>query len=501
MTTEQQATLYAPPAKNQGFSLNPGEYLGLGTALLGCVASIAFVPGLLGPLCCIVILVAALIVFVAPIGPGGERISPLIPSFFSYVARYMTGQLHVNYRKPDGLVITDYDNTDQPLPRFIGRVTLSSFRAGERLVGVLVDSSENFWPWSVRYNITLRIASKSQFVLDDPAQQDLLMGQWRRLQELLGNGKNGVSRFSLMPFFLRSQPNATQHFIADSQLAHPESPEATRLRALQALLHTYDTDRRYYVTIQTGGSLKSWRMARKLARGRVGFEALLGAEIEELSAALEHAHLNLVEVLGPQALGILCKRELDYDAGASIGYLETLPEGEVCGPIWHIGNITDSWSHVVIDNTYAASFQIVGWPQRPVGADFLTPLLVLSGVSYRLTVSFQATDPRKTELLTRMEVTSSETAIEEREAKGRVVSAKLRQKAQQATDRDEEFAQGHIRFAILGMVTVVAPSLDELKTQMAVLRSAAELRRIVLHGCYGWQRDALSHTMPLCRGI
>jgi hypothetical protein len=89
---------------------------------------------------------------------------------------------------------------------------------------------------------------------------------------------------------------------------------------------------------------------------------------------------------------------------------------------------------------------------------------------------------------------------------GKRTSARERQRESAVATREEELASGHgaVRFA--GYVTVSVPNsgpdgVSELGMTVRKVEMAANSRQLRLERMWGQQDDALTYTLPLCRGL
>jgi hypothetical protein len=80
-------------------------------------------------------------------------------------------------------------------------------------------------------------------------------------------------------------------------------------------------------------------------------------------------------------------------------------------------------------------------------------------------------------------------------------TARHRREAEGALHRENELADGHGDYRFCGYVSTSANSALELDGVCAELEQAAQQSHLELRRLFGQQRDALTWTMPLARGL
>jgi hypothetical protein len=162
--------------------------------------------------------------------------------------------------------------------------------------------------------------------------------------------------------------------------------------------------------------------------------------------------------------------------------------------------VEERWSSVRVDDRWHATYWIAEWPRVDVGADFLSPLLLVGGAR-TVSVTMAPVPPDRA----LREVHSARTAnmadAELRRRAGFLSTAHHRREAEGALHRETELADGHGDYRFCGYVSVGAPSPLELDAACAELEQAAQQSHLELRRLHGQQRDALSWTMPLGRGL
>ena len=89
---------------------------------------------------------------------------------------------------------------------------------------------------------------------------------------------------------------------------------------------------------------------------------------------------------------------------------------------------------------------------------------------------------------------------------GKRTSARERQRETAVATREEELASGHAAVRFAGYVTVSVPNtgpdaVSELGMTVRKVEMAANSRQLRLERMWGQQDEALTYTLPLCRGL
>jgi hypothetical protein len=233
------------------------------------------------------------------------------------------------------------------------------------------------------------------------------------------------------------------------------------------------------------------RQLRSFGRGPAAISALLRRELRLLQGQLRSA-------------AVAPGRPLDVTQLAGAIRLVTQPAPHPGPPsgvrrAWPMA-VDEQWASVHIDDRWHATYWIAEWPRLEVGADFLAPLLRVGGTR-AVAVTMAPVAPGRAV----REVESARTAdiadAELRRRAGFVATARHHRAAEGAERREAELADGHGDYRFSGYVSVSAPSPRELDGVCAELEQAARQSHLELRRLYGQQREALTWTMPLARGL
>jgi hypothetical protein len=233
------------------------------------------------------------------------------------------------------------------------------------------------------------------------------------------------------------------------------------------------------------------RQVRTFGRGGAAVCSLLRREVRLLQGQLRNAEvqpgrpLDLAQLAGAVRLAVQPSHRPHRRAGSA--------------GAWPMG-IDEHWAAVQVDDRWHATYWIAEWPRIEVGADFLAPLLVVGGTR-AVSLTMAPVPPARA----LREVESARTAeladAELRRRAGFLSTIRHRREAEGSLQREQELVDGHGDYRFCGYVTASARSETDLDGVCAELEQAAQQSHLDLRRLYGQQREALTWTMPLGRGL
>lgn len=245
------------------------------------------------------------------------------------------------------------------------------------------------------------------------------------------------------------------------------------------------------------------REARRHGGGVRGVCRVLLREAEALAERLAIAELNVYGLLDPRAYARAIRDGFDpYGRAARSRLALRDPEREGTDPAL-IGPLgaEESWSTYGTDSGHHATYWVSAWPRTEVGATFLAPLLMQSGVVRSLAVSVEPVPfglaVRKAEAA----ATSEEADEIQRARQGFSTTARTRRRREAVERRSEEIASGHAEMRFAGFLTVSGRDATDLERSCAEAEHAAQLARLELQRLYGEQAAGFTFTLPLARGL
>ena len=237
--------------------------------------------------------------------------------------------------------------------------------------------------------------------------------------------------------------------------------------------------------------------------GDDGATALLLAEVQQVADALVRAQLEVRGVLSPGALQRALRTGLDPFAAAHLTRLEAHDadrdgvDGAGALPLAR----EERWDHVCTDGAIHRVYWVAAWPRRPVGAGFLSPLLLQGARVRTVAMVFEP-------LATRRAMRDAETAVVEDESNrelrsrhGFLTKQRTRRREESNERREIELSVGHTEVRFAGYLAVHARDETELREACREVENRAARCHLELRPLYGQQPDALTFVLPLARGL
>ncbi len=324
------------------------------------------------------------------------------------------------------------------------------------------------------------------FTLEAPATQSHKVDAWGRALASLGQQRS-VRRVQVL---LRTVPNGD----TGARLWWRENAAVGASFAALTLAGLLDDA--YYLARRPEALVAlALRPPRRGAR-RIGPDAAdrLEQDLVALVDALTAADLTVEQWVDPEEVpGVL---RTSYDPATSPS-----PVTATSGSTPAMG-VEEHWRHLRTDSAVHATYWISEWPRSEVGPAFLAPLVLSPGV-FR-TVTLVAEPLPIAAALRELRRAKAEHVADaaQRSRIGQVEDEATRAEVEDLARREQELVAGHGDMRFTGLVTVTAPTPEELETACAATEAAAaqslcEVRRLV-----GQQGLAhLAGAVPLARGV
>ena len=246
---------------------------------------------------------------------------------------------------------------------------------------------------------------------------------------------------------------------------------------------------------------------RRRGGGESAALAVLGEELALLAEQLMRAGVSVRGVLNRRGLAAAIRNGYDpfgrqrrdrgqHDTGTGgIG-------AHSAGPL-----LRDThWSHVAADASLHTTLWIAEWPRVDVRATFLQEVLMATHATRTVALVMELLGP--TGATRRAERAATEAAAEQhlRRRIGKRTSARDGQREGAVATRERELAAGHAAVRFAGYITLSVPNdgpspLDELHGTVSRAEMAANRASLRLERMWGQQDEALTFTLPLCRGL
>ena len=237
------------------------------------------------------------------------------------------------------------------------------------------------------------------------------------------------------------------------------------------------------------------RAVRAAGRGVKGGAEVLRGDMSTLVDSLRQAGVRTAGWLGETDLAVVVRDAFDP---------ATLlpPEVVSVAAMAHAGPlaINESWDRLHHDTGWSQVLWISEWPRIAVPADFLHPLIFAPGVRRSLSILARPvlTDTALRQL--RKDKTAAIADSAQKARIGQIADLSDLQEYDDLLERERSIIAGHADIEFTGLVTVTAPSSDDLDTAVATIRRAAGQSCCELRPVYGHQMQAFtSAALPLGR--
>jgi hypothetical protein len=249
------------------------------------------------------------------------------------------------------------------------------------------------------------------------------------------------------------------------------------------------------------------RAIRDLGGGDEGALLVVADELDLLAHRLSQAGVVVAGVLNRRGLASAIRNGFDpfgrhvRDTGQQNGRVGGIA-AHTAGPLTR----DTCWSHVGCDGSLHTTLWIAEWPRIDVRATFLEELLMHTGATRTVALVMELLGPAQG--MRKAERAATEAGAERalRARIGKRTSARERQRETAVSTREEELATGHAAVRFAGYVTVSVPNTgpdaaSELGMTVRKVEMAANSRQLRLERMWGQQEEALTYTLPLCRGL
>lgn len=332
------------------------------------------------------------------------------------------------------------------------------------------------------------------FVLLDADEQNRRVAAWGRV--LASTCRSG--NVAAVQVLERTLPDSGKG-LADWWTAHGTDDGDWAARTYAELIdRAGPTGERHATTISLTISLRSAaRSVRAAGGGLRGAAAVLRQEVASLTAALRAADLTPSGMLGAGDLALAIRTAYDPAVSAALERHGTAGRDlATAGPV----AVTESWGHLRADSGYHCVLWISEWPRTLVYPGFLAPLLLAPGVRRTFSVTFT---PVRADVAARDLRRKKTEYLSDAAHRGRI--GQIEDAAQTAEygdvlQQEADLTAGHGVLRAVGLVTVSAPTLEELERSVAAVEQAAIQASCETRRLWGQQARAFTYAaLPLAR--
>jgi hypothetical protein len=333
--------------------------------------------------------------------------------------------------------------------------------------------------------------SGSGFILADEGTQNHRVAGWGRLLAGLCQ-QPAVVRLQVLERSLPGGGSQVRRWWAEHALS--EAPWAARLLA-ELVADAQEVSDRHEGFLALA--------VRTPRGGRRGLSAASIAVVEQqLAAVVEAARAAELEVHGwVERSRLTSVLRATYDPQGAAQAHEPHPGGSpqlVVGPM----AVHEDWASIRTDSAHHAIYWIQEWPRSEVHAGFLQPLLLARGARRALSLIAEPLPPAKALKEIRRAKVEYVADAAQRGRMGQLEDEAIRAEAADLMRREQELVAGHGDLRFVGLLTVSAPTLDELAAACAATESAAAQAMCEIRLLVGQQGQAFAAAaLPFARGV
>lgn len=361
------------------------------------------------------------------------------------------------------------------------------------------------------YTATVRCEARAFYLLGE-SEREAMLASYGALLTTFAADDSPVRRIA---WYERTLPPGSDELVEYLHRHHrPDLEHEDRgLEATWQLLSAQGRgteDHEVLVSLQIDSErLSAARAIAHLGGGQAGALALVAEQMSKLVDELTRIGVQSAQPVGarnpavPSARGLAAiirngidpygRHERERGQPTGIGTESLGPRARETG-----------WSHVLADGTLHTTGHLLEWPRSDVRATFLQGILMGAPATRTVALVMNVLGPRKA--TRRAERAAEESSAEGwlRHRIGRRTTARDRAREEAVAQREHELAAGHALVQFAGYITVSVPAAHgegELEAAFGRVQAAALAAGLRLERMPGEQQEALTYTLPLCRGL
>ena len=338
--------------------------------------------------------------------------------------------------------------------------------------------------------------SHPAFVLLDPGEQQRRVAGWGRV--LASACRSG--RIARIQVSERTLPDSGTG-LAEWWRTHGTDDGSWAATTYRELIdRAGPAGERHATTISLALDMKAAnRQIRTSGGGMRGAAAVLRQEMTTLTTALRAAELTSTGWLTPGEVAVILRSAYDPAAAPALERHGALGRDlATAGPV----AVTETWDRLRSDSAPHAVLWVSEWPRSQVYPGFLAPLVLSNGILRTLALHYTPVRADQAARDLRKKKTERISDAAQRRKIGQVEDASATAEYEDVLQQEADLTAGHGVLRVSGLISVSAPSVDELDAAVAAIEQAAiqascETRRLV-----GQQAQAFTAAaLPLCRTV
>lgn len=334
------------------------------------------------------------------------------------------------------------------------------------------------------------------FVLLDPAEQQRRVTSWGRV--LAAACRSGrICRIQVME---RTLPDSGSGLSEWWRQHGNDDGSWAATTYLELIERAGPAGERHATTMSLSLDMRTAaRQIRSSGGGIPGAAAVLRQEMQSFQSALRNAELQLTGWLTPGDVAVILRTAYDPAAGPALERHGALGRSlATAGPV----AVNESWDRLRSDSAHHTVLWISEWPRAHTFPGFLSPLVLTSGVLRSLSLHYLPVRADQAARDLRKQKTEMIADAAQRRKIGQVEDTQASAEYHDVLQQETELTAGHGVLRVVGLVSISAPTRDELdaavsQVEQAAIQASCETRRLV-----GQQAQAFTAAaLPLCRPI
>jgi hypothetical protein len=421
---------------------------------------------------------------------GGRPLIEWVPSVWRWAARRRRGEV---WLAPIAALNGDPTATPVLPPPLDGQVVTES-APGD--MAVVIDKVAG------TYAASVRVAGR-QFALVERGEQDGLLALWGDALAAFCREGSPVAEIRWSEWAAPAGMEEQHAYLAEHAIADVLDPAVASYREL--LRNAAPMATRHEVLVTVVVSSRRLKVgARHRGNPAAAATEILGEELRQLSRRLESAGLSVSEPLTAAEVSRALRVRLDPQVistldrrGRSLGDRAGLVAPVDGGPL----AATSAWGHWQVDGSLHRSFYFREWPRFDVGPTWMSDLLLYGGGVRTLAMCYQPVSPRVSQRAILRQAAKLDADVNQRQKQGWRVGAHHRRASQAVEEREEELVSGYAEFEYVGLVDVVAPTLEALERSCADVVQVSASCGVELRALDGRHEEGVAACLPLGRGL
>jgi hypothetical protein len=478
--------------------LRTGQLLVAGLGALVGLAALYVARSAVGMVLALLVLSAAAAAICVPL--GGRTLEEWAPVSAAWALRRRRAASGYRSSAPFAGATLDGEGElrfEESLPPGLAGVELLSIPYGGEEVGVIRERGAG------TYTAAMAVRPGA-FALRDRSEQERVLDGWGEVLSSCARDGSPIRRLQWV--------EQTVPALGDDLAAHFQSHRDRAVPLDSDLVRSYvelverSAPQSHEHEILLAVQISERQGARELRRLGGGEQAaceLVLREAEGLAERLALAEVSVLGLLRPRQYAGLIRDAFDPfgrrgRTRAALGDPER--EGSDPGLMGPLA-AQESWSRYRSDSAWHTTYWIASWPRSEVGPLFLAPLLMQTQALRSVAVTIEPVP--YSQAMRRAETAQTAEVAEEinRNRQGFVSTARNRRRAEAASRREEELADGHALVRFVGYVRTWAQESAALERAESEVEHTAALARLGLQRLHGEQEAGFLNTLPLARGL